>query len=242
MAIAPPSTYIPPAGGHRDWAALALGSAVIVVSLTFLVYPLTHAMLLAFVTNGEEPGWASLTLANFSRFFTAASYQRALWNSVYSGVAATLLATMIALPMAYAVARIDIPFRGLISAMSVVPLISPPFIGAYAWIIVLGRNGTLTQLVHQWTGWTLPPIYGPPGVILALALSYFPYVFLIVQGALAAADPHLEEAARMAGVFRAPILGTITAPLEVPALAAAKAIVFIQANRRFGLASMLGRE
>ena len=130
----------------------------------------------AFVKNGEPPGWTSLTLANFARFFTAASYQRALWNSMYSGFAATLLATAIALPMAYAVARIEIPYRGLISAMTVVPLISPPFVGAYAWIILLGRNGTITQWIHQWTGWTLPTIYGPPGVILALALSYFPYV------------------------------------------------------------------
>src|SRR5258705_12147098 len=133
MAIAAPSTYIAPARGHRVWMALAMGSAVIVVTLAFLVYPLAHAMLLAFVTNGEEPGWASLTLANFSRFFTAASYPRALWNSIYSGVAATLLATVIALPMAYSVARIDIPFGGLISAIGVGPLISPPVIGALPW-------------------------------------------------------------------------------------------------------------
>ena len=57
-------------------------------------------MLLAFVKNGEEPGLTTLTLANFARFFTALSYQRALWNSVYSGLMATGLATAIALPMA----------------------------------------------------------------------------------------------------------------------------------------------
>src|SRR5438874_9339534 len=182
---------------RSDFSALALGSIVVLVAVLFLIYPLAHAMLLAFVSKGDEPGWSTLTFANFARFFTAASYKRALWNSIYSGLAATLLATAIALPMAYAIARIAIPFRGLISALTVVPLISPPFIGAYAWIILLGRNGTITQLVHAWTGWTLPTIYGPPGVILALALSYFPYVFLIVQGALAAADPHIEEAARM---------------------------------------------
>lgn len=226
----------------RDWVAWALGLAVALVTLIFLVYPLAHALFLAFVKNGEPPGWTSLTLANFARFFTAASYQRALWNSVYSGVAATMLAAAIALPMAYAVARIDIPLRGLISAMTVVPLISPPFIGAYAWIILLGRNGTLTQWVQQWTGWTLPSIYGPPGVILALALSYFPYVFLIVQGALAAADPHIEEAARMAGAGRARVLRTITLPLVFPAIAGAMLIVFIKAIGDFGVPSILGGE
>jgi iron(III) transport system permease protein len=107
---------------------------------------------------------------------------------------------------------------------------------------VLGRNGTVTQLIREWTGYTLPPIYGPPGVILALALSYFPYVFLIVQGALAAADPHIEEAARMAGASRARIVRTITLPLVVPAIGAAMLIVFIKAVGDFGVPSILGGE
>jgi iron(III) transport system permease protein len=242
VSAAPPVPSTVPSTIRRDWGALALGSIVVVVAVVFLIYPLAHAMLLAFVKNGEDPGWTTFTLANFARFFTAASYQRALWNSAYSGLAATLLATAIALPMAYAVARIAIPFRGLISAMTVVPLISPPFIGAYAWIILLGRNGTITQWVQAWTGWTLPTIYGPPGVILALALSYFPYVFLIVQGALAGADPHIEEAARMAGASRAHILRTVTLPLVFPATAAAMLIVFIKAIGDFGVPSILGGE
>ena len=145
--------------------------------------------------------------------------------------------------MAYAVARIEMPYRGLISAMTVVPLISPPFIGAYAWIILLGKQRHDHAMgACDWTGWTLPTIYGPPGVILALALSYFPYVFLIVQGALAAADPHIEEAARMAGASRARILRTITLPLVFPAIAAAMLIVFIKAIGDFGVPSILGGE
>ena len=231
-----------PRTAELDWAAWMLGIAVVVIALVFLVYPLVNAMLLAFVKNGEDAGGSGLTFANFARFFTAASYQRALWNSVYSGLAATALATVIALPMAYAVARTEIQHRGLISAMTVVPLISPPFIGAYAWIILLGKNGTVTQWLHALTGWTLPTIYGPPGVILALALSYFPYVFLIVQGALAAADPHVEEAARMAGASRARILRTITLPLVFPAIGAAMLIVFIKSIGDFGVPSILGGE
>ena len=226
----------------RDWGPLLLGTAVALVAVVFLIYPLANGMLLAFVKNGEDPGWASLTLANFARFFTAAGYQRALWNSVYSGLAATLLATVIALPMAYAVARVELPWRGLLSAMSVVPLISPPFIGADAWIILLGKNGTITQVVHAWTGWTLPAIYGPGGVIFALALSYFPYVFLIVQGALASGDLHIEEAARIIGASRMHIIRTITLPLAFPAVAASMLIVFIKAIGDFGVPSILGGE
>ena len=226
----------------RDRGPLVLGVLVAAVAIVFLIYPLANGMLLAFVKNGEDPGWASLTLANFARFFTTVSYKRALWNSIYSGLAATLIATALALPMAYSVARIELPLRGLMSAVSVVPLISPPFIGAYAWIILLGKNGTITQFVHQNTGWTLPAIYGPGGVILALALSYFPYVFLIVQGALASGDPHIEDAARMAGASRWHIIRTVTLPLALPAIAASMLIVFIKVIGDFGVPSILGGE
>ena len=227
---------------NRDWGPLLLGVLVAAIALVFLIYPLANGMLLAFVKNGEDTSWSSLTLANFARFFTATSYKRALWNSIYSGLAATLIATALALPMAYSVARIELPLRGLLCAMSVVPLISPPFIGAYAWIILLGKNGTITQFVFQTTGLTLPSIYGPGGVILALALSYFPYVFLIVQGALAAGDPHIEDAARMAGASRWRIIRTITLPLALPALAASMLIVFIKVIGDFGVPSILGGE
>ena len=227
---------------NRDWGPLLLGALVAVIAVLFLIYPLANGMLLAFVKNGEDTSWSSLTLANFARFFTATSYKRALWNSIYSGLAATLIATALALPMAYSVARIELPLRGLLCAMSVVPLISPPFIGAYAWIILLGKNGTITQFVFQTTGLTLPSIYGPGGVILALALSYFPYVFLIVQGALAAGDPHIEEAARMAGASRSRIIRTITLPLVLPAVAASMLIVFIKVIGDFGVPSILGGE
>ena len=227
---------------NRDWGPLLLGALVAVIAVVFLIYPLANGILLAFVKNGEEPGWASMTLANFARFFTANSYKRALWNSIYSGLAATLIATVLALPMAYSVARIELPLRGLLCAMSVVPLISPPFIGAYAWIILLGKNGTITQFVFQTTGLTLPSIYGPGGVILALALSYFPYVFLIVQGALAAGDPHIEDAARMAGASRWHIIRTLTLPLALPAIVASMLIVFIKVIGDFGVPSILGGE
>ncbi len=73
-------------------------------------------------------------------------------------------------------------------------------------------------------------------------MSYFPYVFLIVQGSLAAGDPHVEEAARMAGASRATIIRTITLPLAVPAIAASMLIVFIKAVGDFGVPSILGGE
>ncbi|MBI3707980.1 MAG: iron ABC transporter permease [Proteobacteria bacterium] len=227
---------------RRDWFPYAVGALTVVAALAFLVYPLAYAMFGAFIRNGEEAAIENLTLVNFERFFTSASYKRALWNSIFAGGLSTLLAAALALPMAYAVARIAMPFRALILALSVVPLISPPFIGAYAWIILLGNNGVISQLLRTYLGIDLPSIYGPFGVVFALALSYFPYVFLIVQGALAAADPYIEEAARVMGASRARILRTITLPSILPSIAAGMLIVFIKAVGDFGVPSILGGE
>jgi len=204
------TNVVTPRAARRDVLPYLVGAATIVIALVFLVYPLASAVFGAFIKNGQASSIANLTLVNFERFFVSASYQRALWNSLFAGTVSTALATLLALPMAFAVARIEMPFRSLILGLSVIPLISPPFIGAYAWILLLGNNGLITQVLNLYLGIPLPSIYGPLGVIVALAFSYFPYVFLIVQGALVASDPYIEEAARMMGASRWHILRTIT--------------------------------
>jgi iron(III) transport system permease protein len=86
----------------------------------------------------------------------------------------------------------------------------------------------------------LPSVYGPFGIILALSLHYFPYVFLIVQGALAASDPFIEESAEVMGASRLRILRTITFPLVLPAVGAGAIIVFVKALGNFGVPAILG--
>jgi len=214
----------------------------VLIAAVFLLYPLGSAVLGAFLRNGQPVAFANLTLANFERFLISASYQRALWHSMASGAAATVLATALSLPMAYAMARVAMPLRATIMGLSVLPLISPPFIGAYAWIILLGNNGIVNNLLRQYLGFGLPSIYGFPGVVLALALSYFPYVFLVLQGALAAVDTHIEEAATVAGASRWRVLSTVTLPMILPSVAAGMLIVFIKAIGDFGVPSILGGE
>ena len=231
-----------PERGRIELMPYVVGAICVVIALAFLIYPLAYSMLGAFVQKGEEISLDTLTLAHFERFFVSVSYKRALWNSIVAGGLSTLLAGALALPMAYAVARVAIPFRALILSLSVVPLISPPFIGAYAWIILVGNNGVISQLLRDHLAIDLPSIYGSFGVVVALALSYFPYVFLIVQGALAAADPYIEEAARVMGASRPHILRTITFPIIFPSIAAGMLIVFIKAVGDFGVPSILGGE
>jgi iron(III) transport system permease protein len=227
---------------RRDPVALLVGAIAIAIAAVFLAYPLVNGLLLAFLRNGDAASLGNLTFANFERFFVSGSYKRAFLNSILTSGAATLLAAALGVPMAFAVARVDIACRPLVLALSVIPLIAPPFIGAYAWVMLLGNNGILTQLMVTYLGIRPPPIYGAWGVAIALALSYLPYLFLVVQGALAAGDPAIEEAARMAGASNARIVRTITLPLAAPAIAAGMLVVFIKALGDFGVPSILGGE
>lgn len=221
------------------WVA---GGITILVLVGFLAYPIVTTMANSFAPQGESFNWLNGTLANFERFWTSALYRSALWNTIVIAVAVTVLSTLVAVPAAYFVARVDIPFKPLILSLSIIPLIAPPFIGAYSWVILLGRNGIVTHYVNQWLGLPMPPVYGYFGVIVAMVLSNFTYVFLFVQGALSASDPHLEESARVMGASRWHILRTVVLPLAIPPMLAGAMIVLIEALGEFGVPAVLGGE
>lgn len=225
-----------------DWLPYVVGGATVFVLVAFLLYPIVKTVLASFVAKGEPLTLANLTLVNFQRFFEGTAYRNALWHSVEIGVLTTVLSVLLALPAAYALARVTTPFRNLILALSVIPVIAPPFIGAYSWVILLGRRGIITYYLESWFGIDMPSIYGPLGIVLALSLHYFPYVFLFAQGALAAADPYLEESAHVMGARRSRILRTITFPLVVPAIGAGALIVLVKTLGNFGVPAILGGE
>lgn len=221
------------------WVA---GAVTIFVLGAFLAYPIITTMANSFAPSGEAVNFSNFTFENFHRFWTAALYRNALVNTIIISVSSTVLATVIALPAAYFVARTDIPFKPLILSLSIVPLMSPPFIGAYSWVVLLGRSGIVTHYLLQWFGFQMPSIYGYFGIILASTLAYFTYVFLFVQGALTASDPYLEESAKVMGASRFHILRTIVLPLVIPSMLAGAMIVLIECLGEFGVPAILGGE
>ncbi len=241
-ATTPVLEFNPEQEKRIDWLPYVVGAVTIFVLFAFLLYPIGKSILSSFVENGDTLEFANYTLLNFENFFSSMLYKNALYHSIIVAVAVTILSTSIALPAAYALSRISLPFRGILLSLSVIPLISPPFIGAYSWVTLFGRSGIVTHYVDSWFGIELPSIYGAFGIILALTLSYFPYVLLIVQGALSAADPFIEENAHVMGASRSRILRTVTFPLIIPSIAAGGIIVFIKALGNFGVPAILGGE
>jgi iron(III) transport system permease protein len=122
--------------------------------------------------------------------------------------------------LAYLTSRFKIKGRAVIATLAVLSLLSPPFIGAYSWILMLGRNGFLRNMLLS-VGITLPTIYGPAGIILVYTLQYYPFVFLLTSGALSTVDRSLEEAAENLGARGAARFFKVTLPLVLPSVSAA---------------------
>jgi iron(III) transport system permease protein len=142
--------------------------------------------------------------------------------------------------MAYFVARTEVPFKALFLTLGTLPLILPPFVGAYSWILLFGRQGVVNYLLDQIFGFVLPDIYGAPGIVIAMTMSYYSFVFLLTYGALLAADPNIEESAAIMGASRWQTIRTVTLPLVIPSIAAGALIVFMRAVGNFGVPAILG--
>ena len=222
-------------------ATLVLGLAGLIL-LVFLVYPISRIVLNSFLPTDAPLALTNLTLEHFARFAVSPLYRKALVHSLIVSLTASVLALLIGLPMAFFVARVKMPGKTLLLSLGTLPLVVPPFLGAYSWILLLGRNGILTNFIKQTLGFHLPSIYGAPGIILAFTLGYFPYIFLLVYGALSSADPSLEESAEIMGGSRWRITRTLTLPLVTPAIAAGMVIIFMQSLGSFGVPAVLGGE
>ena len=225
-----------------DLLPYVVGLLTIFVLFVFMIYPILKTTMASFVENGQELALSNLTLVNFKKFLEGATFTKALWHSIMVGILTSVVSAALALPAAYAVARVSIPFRNFILALMVIPIIAPPFIGAYSWITLLGRRGIITHFLDSWFGIEMPSLYGLFGIVVALSLHYFPYIFLFVQGALAASDPYIEESAHLMGARRSWIIRTITLPLVLPTIAAGTLIVLAKALGNFGVPAILGGE
>jgi len=153
----------------------------------------------------------------------------------------TLWAMLLAVPMAWLVVRTDLPFQNLCRWLAVLPLAIPSYIGAMAYIALLGPVGTINTWLSALTGshqqWT--NIYGFWGGVFVLGLFTYPYIFLLVSAALEATNSSLEETARSLGEPPLGVLRHVTLPMLRPSILAGGLLVFLYALSDFGSLSLL---
>ena len=214
------------------WKIVSL--SVLALYGLFLLYPLIKLFYQAVIYDGK------LSFANFSAFFSQKYYVKSIRNSLIVSSLATLLTLIIGVPMAYFYQMYEIKGKTVLQILIILCSMSAPFIGAYSWIMLLGRSGVVTVFIKNLTGITMPNIYGFNGILLVLALQLFPLAFLYVSGALKNVDNSLLEASENMGTTGAKRFFKVIIPLCMPTIIATTLMVFMRAFADFGTPLLIG--
>ncbi|WP_367352898.1 ABC transporter permease [Achromobacter animicus] len=203
--------------------------------LLFLAVPVGTVFHSAFV-NAD----GSFTTGHFGAFFNQPLMREAFFNSLYVAGWSALIASLIAVPLAYFTVRFD--FRGalLIQTLGVLPLIMPPFVGAVAMQLIFGRSGSVNLLLNDWFGFTIPFMEGLNGVIFVEAIHYFPFILMNLVVALRNIDGAMEEAAFNLGSRGFRLFRRVIFPLALPGYVAGASLVFVKVFDDLGTPLVLG--
>lgn len=215
-------------------------SVTTVVVLTILACLLLLPIGSVFIVSFFDAETGEFTLANYVEVFTRNYYIKGLYNSLLVGGLGTLGACLIGVPLAFFTARFHIKGKTFISTLAILVLVAPPFIGAYAWIMMFGANGFVTNFFKIF-GIETPTIYGAHGIILVYSLKFFPFVFLMTKTALTSVNKSFEDAAENLGCNSLERFFKITLPLVFPAVSTGAIICFVLAIADFGTPAILGR-
>ncbi|MDD5851390.1 MAG: iron ABC transporter permease [Galactobacillus timonensis] len=213
------------------WKAISWG--ILALYGLFLLYPLVRLLFSAIYVDGQ------FTLEYFGQFFAKKYYTSTIWNSLKVSFMVTLVSLVIGVPLAYFYTLYDLKAKRVLQVLIILCSMSAPFIGAYSWILLLGRNGLVTGWFKA-VGITLPTIYGFRGIFLVQALQLFPLVFLYVCGGLKNVDQSLLEASENLGCTSAKRFFSVVIPLCMPTILASALLVFMRAFADFGTPLLIG--
>jgi len=163
---------------------------------------------------------------------TADATLEALRLSIVCSLAATVLALVFGVPLAWMLARAEFPGRRFARALVTLPMVLPPVVGGIALFLAFGRRGLLGQYLDDWFGVRLP--FTTAGVVVAETFVAMPFLIVAVEAALRSADPRYEEAAASLGAGRLTVFRRVTLPLIAPAVAAGAVLSWARALGEFG--------
>ena len=215
------------------WTSIAVGLTT--GYLLLVIWPLIQ-VLISSVMRGDE-----FSLEGFRTFFSSRLYYMTLLNSVLVTVCVTVLALVVAFPLAYFMAMYRVRGNRTIQILILASMMSPPFIGAYSWILLLGNNGMLSRAMQTMFGIKPPSIYGFSGIILVLTLQLVPLIFTYLMGAWRTVDVSVLEAAENLGATGWRRIRKVILPLLWPTVLAGSLLVFVRAFADFGTPMLIGQ-
>ena len=213
--------------------------STIVVLITFLtlfiLYPL--AVLLVDSVYGKESG---LTLGIFKRIFEMHTFRTAITNTLKVGFAVGIFSTLLGLLFAYVEVYVKVRNKfmgGLFQVVSMLPVVSPPFVLSLSMIMLFGKAGIITRYLLKIYD---NSVYGFWGITIVQTLTFFPVCYMMLKGLLKNIDPSLEEAARDMGASRFRVFADVTWPLILPGLGNAFLVTFIESIADFANPMIIG--
>ena len=223
----------------------AIGGVIAVVTI-FVFFPIAKMLLVAFAT--EDGGYS--VIGFFPKFFDSRIWGLGClsggrcgvaWNSLVLAVLVGVLTTLLGLAFALVLTRSGFRYKRLLRALTVLPIITPPFVIGLAIILLFGLSGTVTTSLASLFGveaarW----IYGLPGILIAQLLAFTPIAFLVLIGVVEGVSPSMEEAAQTLRANRWQTFRTVSWPLMRPGLANAFLLGFIESMADFGNPLVLG--
>ena len=207
---------------------------VLIAFLTlFILYPL--AILLVDSFYGQN----GFSLDTFRRILAMSSFRTAIWNTLKVGFLVGILSALLGLLFAYVEVYVKLGkfSGGLFRVVSMLPVVSPPFVLSLSMIMLFGKAGLITRFLLKIYD---NSVYGFWGIAIVQTLTFFPVCYMMLKGLLKNIDPSLEEAARDMGASRWKVFTTVTLPLMLPGLGNAFLVTFIESIADFANPMIIG--
>lgn len=234
--------------GRGDAFITGMIGAIVCLVGVFVFYPMSFVLIRAF----ELQGGAGLGVSEFlPRFFAADIWSAACLtgqgncgaalNSLMLGLATATGTTLLGLAFALIFTRTDFRAKRLLRVLTILPIITPPFVIGLALILLFGRSGTITEFFADAFGWEKTRwLYGFWGVWMAQMLSFTPIAFLVLIGVVEGVSPSMEEASQTLDANRWQTFRLVSLPLMRPGIANAFLLGFIESLADFGNPLVLG--
>ena len=210
---------------------------VLIAFLTlFIIYPLAILLVDSFIS----PDGGGFTLSVFKRIFDMWTFRTAIGNTLKVGFMVGIGSALIGLLFAYVEVYVKVRGKfmgGLFKVVSMLPVVSPPFVLSLSIIMLFGKSGIITRyLLHIYDN----SVYGFWGIVIVQTMTFFPVCYLMLRGLLKNIDPSLEEAARDMGASRWKVFTSVTLPLMLPGLGNAFLVTFIESIADFANPMIIG--
>jgi len=221
---------------YIKWFIYGTGGFIFVLLILFILYPSYTLVKNSFYANDQ------LSINNYIELLSSQTTFIVFRNTFIVAFWGALGSTALGVTIAWLLARTDIPFKKFWRTTLIIPYIIPPFIGAIAWVYLLGPVGYINKIWMAITN-TFDPlwvIYGQGGIIFVMILYSYPIAYMVTLGPLSQMNPALEEAGQISGAGTLRTLRDITLPLMLPSIGGSALLIFMSMMANFGIPAVIG--